>query len=82
MIGDLFFVGMGVVCFFIGCGFCKLFGCRRKKKDEKEIKKILEENKVLRKRNYDLENALKINGIIVPNGHNLIMINPPFKEII
>ena len=34
MIGDLFFVGMGVVCFFIGWGFCKLFGCRRKKKDE------------------------------------------------
>ena len=25
---------MGVVCFFIGWGFCKLFGCRRKKKDE------------------------------------------------
>ena len=49
--------------------------------DEKEIKKILEENKVLRRRNYDLENVLKINGIIVPNGHNLIMINPPFKEI-
>ena len=34
MIGDLFFVGMGVVCFFIGWGFCKMFGCRRKKKDE------------------------------------------------
>ena len=34
MIGDLFFVGMGVVCFFIGWGFYKLFGCRRKKKDE------------------------------------------------
>ena len=34
MIGDLFFVGMGVVCFFIGYGFGKLFGCRRKNKDE------------------------------------------------
>jgi hypothetical protein len=34
MVGDLFFVCMGVVCFFIGWGFCKLFGSHRKKKDE------------------------------------------------
>lgn len=33
MISDIFIVCMGVVCFLMGWGFCKLFGCR-KKKDE------------------------------------------------
>lgn len=33
MMRDIFIVCMGVVCFFMGWGFCKLF-CGRKKKDE------------------------------------------------
>ena len=31
MIGDLFLLGMGVVCFFIGYVFGKIFGKRKEK---------------------------------------------------
>lgn len=33
MVSDVFFIVMGVVCFFIGYVFGKIFGCHKKKNE-------------------------------------------------
>ena len=36
MTGDIFLVCVGVGCFLMGWGFCKLFGCSKKKVEQCE----------------------------------------------